>query len=72
VEKRCAVKSMLYNERSSRNHCMVGCNDHLAFLTLILLKDPTVYDFMLFVTSLDNLGCAVGGRKADAVEYGWL
>jgi hypothetical protein len=27
---------------------------------------------LLCVTSLDNLGCPVGGRKIDAGGYGWL
>ena len=43
VEKRRTVKSTLCNERSSRSHCMVGCNELLAPVTLMFLKDPTVY-----------------------------
>ena len=43
VEKRRTVKSTLCNERSSRSHCMVGFNELLAPVTLMFLKDPTVY-----------------------------
>ena len=43
VEKRRTVKSTLCNERSSRSHCMMGCNELLAPVTLMFLKDTTVY-----------------------------
>lgn len=63
VEKRRTVKSTLCNERSSRSHCMVGCNEQLALFTLIFMNDPTVYDFA-FLSLLQIIldVPSVGGR----------